>query len=165
MKHLLLWKGRAGRLEYLLVLIIIFVLNVIITKMTSGYSWDPNVRATGGQIFVALFAVGIELIMVWLKYMVMCRRFHDLNLSAWLLVVVIVGSFGLVIISKGLVPAWAALNVLPWLLLFWPGDKGPNNYGEPILLGDLFIKQTANQSVAPKQKIKTKEDGRIDFHL
>ncbi|MBR3631777.1 MAG: DUF805 domain-containing protein [Elusimicrobiaceae bacterium] len=172
MKHLFLWKGRAGRLEYLLVQIVTGAVVAMLEKFLSAIPQNTITDMTSmvNGLLVFLFVLAIVLVCAWVYYTAICRRFHDMDLSAWWFFAAMAFLFIFAAMREfvGVMAMNVLLSISPLFFILYPGTKGPNRFGPPTTLGDIFLsdkKSNDTTYTGPKQKVKTKEDGRIDFHL
>lgn len=104
-------KGRARRLEYgsfAVLLLLVLIAGVAIDIQVFGvnaYTGEANSYVFTGLAYLVLYAPLIS---------ASSRRAHDFGQSGWLAILVAIPSFGLL----------AAL-----ILIFIPGQRGPNKYG------------------------------------
>ena len=109
-------RGRAGRLRYFGYAIGIGFLTGVVMGVLSGIigaiSGDAN--TTAGVIAVVSMVAYIAVLAVTIIFMI--KRLHDLNWSGWLSLLTVIP---LVNVIFGLI------------LLFAPGNAGPNKYGPP----------------------------------
>lgn len=112
--HLFGISGRSGRLEYFLHTIIdvvfigVMIFTIIALQEYLGIS--VNETALGISILaIILFGAAVE-------FCAVVRRFHDMNMSGWMMLL-------------SLIPI--ANIIIGLMLLFKGGDEGDNNYGAP----------------------------------
>ena len=134
MKHKDVWfEGRINRREYLargtvcLGLILLALVPVFLHIVDVGRIVTPR------SVPEELFGIPVLIIacMISFGYLLPAsvRRLHDFGCSGWWLL-------GLVVLDNILTPMFGKGGVFIWktvvnlLLLFWPGTKGPNEYGE-----------------------------------
>ncbi len=115
------FSGRLGRLRYLvysMVAMLIFgVLAAVVIGLIAAIGGQPVENPDGNvtpMMVVAYLIVGIPMLILSLMFGI--RRLHDMNLSGWFILVM-------------LIPLVSAIFSLA--LLFWPGTRGPNKYGPP----------------------------------
>ncbi|NMG66261.1 DUF805 domain-containing protein [Azoarcus indigens] len=117
-------EGRVGRLRYL------------------AYSFPAYVPLVAGALLAAVLGQGTAmlaailigaLLTVWMALRVSVLRLHDLNRSGkWVLLAIALPVVaGLSGAPLGVMASAVFFIVGSLLLLFWPGDMGVNDYGEP----------------------------------
>lgn len=125
------FKGRASRKEYLSFLIfnslLLFLMGVLINISSSN-------------IFIITLAGVYKLISIFPSISVTVRRVHDLNLSAWWCIILIV-LFSMLIpfikISANIIALCAliilgiSIVILSLFVIFKKGTDGVNDYGQP----------------------------------
>jgi uncharacterized membrane protein YhaH (DUF805 family) len=100
------FQGRLNRAQYALVLLVAYI-GPLIVLVTYGGSF----RGDGG-----LIGFGLVVWMLWVLFAALSRRFHDIEQSGWMSLLVIV-------------PVVGALT--PFAMLFMRGTEGANTYGPP----------------------------------
>ncbi len=103
-------QGRINRLQYLgySLLLTIFMLAIL---LIADYFSGGNFENSENPIVVTLVFL-LYLVVLYSSIILAIKRFHDINASGW----------------------WAILIVIPLVplvMLFIPGTKGPNNFGNP----------------------------------
>ena len=133
MKKDVWFEGRINRREYLarwivgLGLILLALVPVFLRIVDVGRIVTP--RSVPEELFPIPLIVIACMISFGYLLPAMVRRLHDFGRSGWWL-------FGLVVLNNLLMPMLGKGGVFIWktvvnlLLLFWPGTKGPNEYGE-----------------------------------
>jgi uncharacterized membrane protein YhaH (DUF805 family) len=108
-----LFRGRINRTTYMLVLAVMVLATIVLKKPSVEQALlNNNLLA-----MVVVFFVAIPLL-IW-QLSVAARRFHDIGFSGWYSPLILV-------------------PLVQIVLLFLPGQKGPNKYGEePTILFDL----------------------------
>lgn len=117
-------EGRVGRLRYL------------------AYSFPAYVPLFVGALLGAVLGQGTSmvaaliigsLLTVWMALRVSVLRLHDLNRSGkWVLLAILLPvASGLSGAPRGMIVSVAFFIIGSLLLLFWPGDMGANDYGDP----------------------------------
>lgn len=108
--------GRIGRLDFFVRGIIIAFIAFLMTLLT-GYMFLVLTKLTGSQglLIVAYTVVAIPHLIALIS--IGAKRLHDMNMSAWLLLLY-------------LVPGVNAIWYL--IMLFYPGKVEGNNYGSPM---------------------------------
>lgn len=105
------FNGRMNRFQYAMVILIGYLGPLIIFALT----W-PSLRAMGDfGIFTGITPL---IVMVWVLFAAMAKRFHDINKSGFaslFICIPIVGTF------------------TPLVLFFYPGDASDNRFGPPPL--------------------------------
>ncbi|MGE0775985.1 MAG: DUF805 domain-containing protein [Sphingomonadaceae bacterium] len=105
-RHYLRFTGRTGVKEYLIILLLILGLGQLV-----GYAFA---RGDRGLLWVLLLLAAI---LIWPMLAATVRRLHDLNLSGWWIVfLLLVGEIPFV-------------GIAIWLGLLIPAKKGPNRFG------------------------------------
>ena len=135
MKPKAVWfDGRINRREYFaranvcLSLILLALAPVFLHVVRVGRRMFPSPSVPEQLVSVPLIAIACMLSFGYLLP-ASVRRLHDFGRSGWWL-------FGLVVLDNLLTPMLGKGGVFIWktvvnlLLLFWPGTKGPNEYGE-----------------------------------
>ncbi|MEP3667766.1 MAG: DUF805 domain-containing protein [Roseibium sp.] len=116
------FEGRASRSEYwwftlflFLAGFLIFVVGVLLTVMAG-----PAADMVGTLTAIAVWIFGIAILIPSIAVTV--RRLHDINLSGWMYLAVVAGSF---------IPFIGILVLIGfYVLMAWPGNDDLNNYGE-----------------------------------
>ena len=134
MKPKAVWfDGRINRREYFaranvcLLLILLALAPVFLRVVSVGRIVTP--RCVPEELFPVPLIVIVCMISFGYLLPASVRRLHDFGRSGWWL-------FGLVALNNLLAPMLGKGGVFIWktvvnlLLLFWPGTKGPNEYGE-----------------------------------
>ncbi len=115
------FSGRLGRLRYLVYSVVSMLAVGVIASFAMGI-----IAAVGGhppatpddEPTLAMFAfyliAGLPILILSLMFAM--RRLHDMNLSGWFVLLM-------------LIPFVSAIFSL--VLLFWPGTQGPNRFGPP----------------------------------
>ncbi|MCL2022276.1 MAG: DUF805 domain-containing protein [Betaproteobacteria bacterium] len=126
------FEGRLGRLRYFvwpmipwLIFFSIVMVGAVLPMLDSVIehgSLDSALANIAIMKLLFLFVLSVPFLVFGISVTV--RRLHDLNLSGWWFL-------GLVLI--GVIPFLGNLvNFLAWLaFLFWPGSAGENDYGSP----------------------------------
>lgn len=113
-----LFKGRIGRLNFLLGLVLIFLFTII-------YDWIFGNSRVPRDPFELL----IVIVVFVLIYSLMIRRLHDFNQSGWWVLI-------------SLIPI---INILFFLfLLFKKGTEDSNKYGPPVISKKSILQQLLN---------------------
>jgi uncharacterized membrane protein YhaH (DUF805 family) len=110
------FDGRIGRGAYwgfVLALVVVFAILCGVLFMTMDFSNPEAGMGLGG---VLLTVAGLAVI--WPSLAVQAKRWHDVDKSAWWILI-------------GLVPAVGGLIALVFNG-FIPGTPGPNKYGNPV---------------------------------
>lgn len=97
--------GRIGRLRYLAYLMAGTLVNGILTRVLST-------AAGGAGEAMVVVTVVLSLALLWFHVITGVKRCHDLNISGW----------------------WSVTLVIPFIMLVWafvPGSKGANRFGPP----------------------------------
>lgn len=112
-----MFSGRLNRIGYFLafVFIIVYFLVPLILQISFRSSGTSNIRALVNIVSLIWGLAGM-ILMIPAGISINIRRWHDLNKSGWYTLL-------------GLIPLVG--YVLPIILLFVPGTKSSNNYGEP----------------------------------
>ncbi len=115
------FSGRLGRLRYLVysfVSMLIFgIAMAAVIGLIVAVTGQPVVTSEDSlspAVVVAYVILLIPMLIVSLMFGI--RRLHDMNLSGWFIILM-------------LIPFVSAVFYL--VLLFWPGTKGPNRFGPP----------------------------------
>lgn len=131
------YKGRLNRWKYFkycllnmgLATVVSIIINIIVLLVKSPY---VILIAFTLRVLVSLpISIG--------GWMLAVRRIHDLNFTGWLLLLPslscgILYCWGIILQSIGLIVVGGILGILfALVLLFCPGTKGPNQYGEDPL--------------------------------
>jgi uncharacterized membrane protein YhaH (DUF805 family) len=135
------WGGRMGRLAYfgysILLSVMLVVLNLVLLLPLRN---APDAKGITIAITLILGAMGI-----WGGFCLAAKRLHDVDLSAWyyvwiILIPALLNGVGVAMrhpevgmTVPGLVVSLAGLTFLLLvylILLFWPGTDGTNRYGE-----------------------------------
>lgn len=105
---------RIGRLRYLshslLFLFLLYILIAIVGAVAAVVFSDSNTPA----IVIGILAVVAIIFYIYVSYILIIQRLHDLNQSGWLCLLTFV--------------PLANIFLTIWIL-FFPGTKGSNNYG------------------------------------
>ncbi len=109
------FKTRASRIEFFMF------------TMFKKFSLD-FVRQSGNFLFYGI----IFLILLCPSYAVTVRRFHDMNLSGWwvLLLEICVGTLTYIFFKEDYFVIFLISLILVLMLSLIPGSKGKNKYGE-----------------------------------
>jgi len=103
LKLMFSFRGRCGRLEFVLILLLNFIVLVVLIPV---YATSDPLRPILAMLFVGLFLIP--------QLAVRTKRWHDMDRSAWLLLLDLIG---------------APLTMFIHLLV--PGTQDPNRFGEP----------------------------------
>jgi len=108
-------QGRIGRLRYqawfnVLVLASMVTFGVLIGVLTVMLGDDI------GGLFVFVLAIPLGLFALLCIIRIYAQRLHDMNLSAWFMLVFFIPIIG---------------GIFALVSLFWPGSKEENQYGPP----------------------------------
>ena len=108
--------GRAGRLRYFYYGMGVGILSSIITVILSylGASLSGGSETVMGYTGIAAFIINIIVMMFLIVFMI--KRLHDLNWTGWLSLLYVIPLVNL---------------IFAIILLFAPGNAGPNKYGPP----------------------------------
>ena len=101
------FSGRAARPEFWWWVLAVWILEVLVSLVTTG------LRDNG----ILMFLVWIVYVVLWLATIAVgCRRLHDTGKSGWLQLLALIPCVGIII-----------------LIVFWiqPGTPGDNQYGAP----------------------------------
>lgn len=79
------FRGKRGRLSYLLVHLSVTIVFALAFALLSGFS---NTLSVGSGMFVVLSAVG--LIATWISLSTTAQRLRDLGFSAWCLIAIVI---------------------------------------------------------------------------
>ena len=111
----LLWSfyGRIGRLAYLGGLLLDLAWAVAVL---AALSYLDRGRTPGAPIHPAVFPGLISgfVLFIWAKFALAAKRLHDLGMTGWISLVMIIPAFGLIAVI---------------ILLVAPGDDNDNRYG------------------------------------
>jgi uncharacterized membrane protein YhaH (DUF805 family) len=111
------FQGRSRRMEYWMFALGILIASIVIgvvVGLIAGISGSSNSAGMfGGGIGLALFGL-LWLAIIVPSIAVQVRRFHDQNLTGWLVLL-------------NFIPYLGGLVVLVFMCL--PGTKGPNKFG------------------------------------
>lgn len=99
------FKGRLNRGQYVVALIIGYVLPFVLILSTETYLRQNGLDILGLALVVFLF---------WVLFAGLAKRFHDINKSGWMALTIFVPIIG---------------QFIPFIMLFWPGDKTDNDFG------------------------------------
>jgi uncharacterized membrane protein YhaH (DUF805 family) len=119
-------KGRIGRLTFFLkgmlpVFISIGICGVILMSLTS--SVQSSGSSGTASIFISigmLLLLGGILALYWAFFMLMIKRFHDLDRSGWNILVWLIPLYG------------SIMSLVNWVEFFFrSGTIGPNRFGDP----------------------------------
>ena len=114
------FEGRLSRGQYGKILLLIFIpLLVFMVFMAALDGLSPAPGDTVVQtiaLVVLLIEVVWALLSIWILFAAMTKRLHDFNKREWALLLVFVPFIG---------------SVLPFALLFFPGDASDNRFGPP----------------------------------
>ncbi len=160
MLHYLSFGGRSGRVEFILV----FFLSRVLVKL-----------GLKGLLFLTVSGVlPEEDLYKWVLFLVngcggyilltsVSRRLHDLGFSFWWLLLGIAASFVVIPLSGDFIGEMIMVGIFG-ILCFFPGEKGPNQFGpEPDLLTGFFVQPEEESSENSEEN--EQETGRIDFKL
>lgn len=103
------FKGRFNRVEYATALLVGYIVPFGIFLGTE--TW---VRASGFD-FLTFILLGT---MFWVLFASLAKRLHDINKSGWVSLSVIIPLIG---------------QLVPFIMLAYPGDKLENDFGQPSL--------------------------------
>ena len=111
------FQGRSRRMEYWMFILGIIIVEVVLFSLMGVLGvFSPRTDGSTPVMMLPLFGIlgifGLAIIIPAIAVQV--RRFHDQNLSGWLVLI-------------GLIPYLGGLVVLVFMCL--PGTKGPNKYG------------------------------------
>ncbi len=125
-------EGRAQRSEYWWFQLLNFIVALVLCgpAFFFWYQTDPYISADGiptiSWVFFGLFAIYFLAIFVP-NVCVRVRRFHDVNLSGWWVLVLVLLSFVPII-------DWIA-SIAELIITILPGTKGTNKFGTDPLAG------------------------------
>ena len=155
MQHYFSISGRTGRVEYItLMLGYPFLAGIAAIVPALLFATKALVLGIVAIISVIIITLGI----LWLLFTAIVRRMHDLNFSAWWLLILF-GLAGYLAIHRFELPLAVVLTCGQMVLCFCPGDKKTNKFGEvPELFGGFLENK-------PSAKSHTPNPGRIDFKL
>lgn len=102
-------NGRFGRVAYLAYGMGMYIVTMILVGIFAALS-------QANTTIMWIFIIPIYLVMIFLGFVFLIRRLHDLNWSAW---------FSLL----SFIPIVNFIFIIP--VLFFPGTEGPNKYGPP----------------------------------
>lgn len=103
-------QGRIRRLQYLgySILLTIFMMAVL---MGASYFSGGNIENSENPIVVTSVFL-LYLVVLYSSVILAIKRFHDINASGWWAILIII-------------------PLVPLVMLFIPGTKGLNNFGNP----------------------------------
>lgn len=110
------FQGRSRRMEYWMFVLGIVIVSVVIgllVGLIAGFSRTEGSGLFGGGVGLVLFGL-FWLALIVPAIAVQVRRFHDQNLTGWLVLI-------------SLIPYLGGIVVLVFMCL--PGTKGPNKFG------------------------------------
>ena len=162
------YTGRATRGDWWGINLIVGLLSSIVIGILFGFFVSLEMAGLGFSILVAGSVIGFVLLLP-----VQVRRLHDLNLSGFFVILIVVLSY---------IPVINIINSIAWAIIlgFLPGTVGRNNYGADPLgrVGNADLEMAAlkgiekklsaadKQTAALKQKLDVlaslKADGIID---
>ena len=125
------WRGRIGRLRYFfysllplaLMLLGVIPLMLEIQAIENSNTGNPSI----GSILFLVITVGIS---SWVAWTASIRRLHDLNLSGWWSLVVLLPSLFASSPSIAINLVAAVAGIVWWgFLLFTPGKADSNRFG------------------------------------
>jgi uncharacterized membrane protein YhaH (DUF805 family) len=113
------FEGRIGRATYwyfVLAVFVVFIILGIVFGFSMAGSIGPNGQVSGGGVGSAIIGLAC-LLVIWPSLAVQAKRWHDVDKSAWWILI-------------GLVPAVGGLIALVFNG-FIAGTPGPNQFGNP----------------------------------
>lgn len=110
--HPLSPKGRLGRVRYLGYSMVISFIAMIAIFAIGGIA--SVIGGGSGSTVLTVLGIIVYLVMLPCSFILMIKRFHDMNRTGWLSLALIVPVVNI---------------VLGLMLLFVPGTKGTNSYG------------------------------------
>lgn len=96
-------KGRIRRTEYAISLIITFIYRVLFEIEKSKLA----LKGEEFRLYTLLILLGIPIVIAFFIAQAV-KRCHDIGKSGW----------------------WILVPLFALLIIFWEGDRGPNQYGE-----------------------------------
>ena len=124
-------RGRIGRLRYLAYSLpgyVVTFISVFMVGALNGRGGSPSVGAVAVVVVIGLLGV-------FLSIRVVILRLHDLNRSAWWILLAVVAAltlpFSRVGVGVGVLVIGGLYLVASLVLVFWPGSRQSNNYGSP----------------------------------
>lgn len=132
LKRLFTFSGRAARIEFWITIVVAFLIARFLIVWTFDTDWEMSVFP-------------VAFLWVWVNLAVTARRLHDIDLSAWYLLIFVplLGFIVLLGSVLGLIhwlfgdSHWSFLiipliGLLAWFYIgFKPGSLLPNRYGPP----------------------------------
>jgi len=111
-------QGRIGRLRFVAwIFVLMLAVAVPVAIITAIFGEDSAL----GDVLVLILGLGTF-------YFGMCmqgKRLHDMNYSAWFLLILFIPIIG---------------TILSIVTLFWPGNEGENDYGPPAPPNSSWVK-------------------------
>ena len=120
-------RGRIGRLRYLAYSLpgyVVTFISVLMVGALNGRGGSPSVGAVAGVVIIGLLGV-------FLSIRVVILRLHDLNRSAWWILLALVAAVSLPFLRVGVLFIGGLYLVASLALVFWPGSRQSNDYGSP----------------------------------
>jgi uncharacterized membrane protein YhaH (DUF805 family) len=103
------FEGRAGRAEFWWWVLAVWIINILVSLLTGGWTGRENG-------FLAFIGFVIAVILTLATIAVGCRRMHDTGKSGWMQLLWFIPCVGWII----MIVLWAQ-----------PGTPGDNQYGPP----------------------------------
>lgn len=155
MQHYFSISGRTGRIEYItLMLVYPFLAGIAAIVPALLFATEALVFGIVAVISIIIIALGI----LWLLFTAVIRRMHDLNFSAWWLLILF-GLAGYLAIHRFTWPLAVILTCGQMVLCFLAGDSKQNKFGPvPDVFGGYFKEKE-------KPPLTKTNSGRIDFKL
>lgn len=120
-----MFSRRMGRIDFFVCCLLPGLIVAILAGLTLAAS---HAASGGGGVGLALIAVLVELAVAVaalpIVFSAYIRRLHDLNMTGWLSLLILIPFLGL---------------LFALYLLFAPGTAGANNYGEPVTTHSLGV--------------------------
>ncbi len=101
------FRGRLNRTQYAAIFFVAYVGPLIFL-----IAYESSIRDVGG----GLASLALVIWMIWVLFAALAKRFHDIEQSGWMSLLVFVPILG---------------QFAPLLMLFMRGTDGPNAYGPP----------------------------------
>ncbi|MDR0693062.1 MAG: DUF805 domain-containing protein [Puniceicoccales bacterium] len=141
-------RGRIGRLGYLgLKLLVVVTLELgfaVISLLASVVKLDWASAHFRYVVELVCLAVAFAFFCVYLEFTLLVKRLHDINMSGWYCLLIYPGGIylemlnghawtcSLSVVWKDVLMIFAVITTLVFsiVLIFRPGTKGPNRFGE-----------------------------------
>lgn len=155
MGHYFSFSGRSGRVEFLLVIILVQFLPGVLFLFLNKIIEISDIL----NIPTLLLGIIVPLGVVYILCAACVRRLHDFNSSGWWMLLWLLVLLPLPEEIHSLIGMCYAGGSA--MLLFYPGDKQPNRFGPPPdILGGIISESKKEYTVG-----KNEEENRIDFKL